>query len=117
MNRLPVGSGSVPVGVDPGLFAGEHLIPIRKTLCRHQFFQRREPVLVVARAIVRLAAIERGVKFLGERRCPLFPGEAASRGKAHCESEGLGLPGLREDRTAFIARKRGQRRELLGIGR
>ena len=104
----------VAIGVGPRFFPRQHFALIRESLASDQMFQRRQPMLVVARAVVRFAPIGGGLEFLGQRSRPLFPGEMALRGKPYCQRKGLGLPGLREDRTALIARQRGQRRQSLG---
>jgi len=99
--------GGVTIGVGPGFFAGEHLFWIRQSLRCDEPFERREPVFIVSRAVVRLPSIHRGFEFVCERSSPLFPCEVALCGKPHGEREGLGLPGLGKDGTPLVVRKRG----------
>ena len=99
--------GRMTVSVGPGFFAGKHLFWIRQSLRCDEPFERREPVFIVSRAVVRLPSIHRGFEFVCERSCPLFPCEVALCGKPHGEREGLGLPGFGKDGTPFVVRKRG----------
>src|SRR5258708_16504730 len=106
----------VPVGISPGLFAGQHLVGIRERLRRDEAFERRQPMLVVTRAVVWRATIRRRLEFIGQRSRPLLPREVALFGKPDGEREGLGLPGLGKNGSAFVLRKRRQVSESLGIG-
>ena len=101
--------GRMAVSVGPGFFASNHLVWIRQSLLCDEALERREPVFVIARAVVRLAAIHRGFEFVGERSRPLLPREMALCGKPDGEREGLSLPGLGKDGTALVAGKQGQR--------
>src|SRR5262249_37087972 len=104
------------IGFGPGFFAGEHLVWIRERLRSDETFERRQPVFVVARAVVWVTTIRRGLEFIGQRSRPLFPGEVALGGKAHSERKGLGVPRLGEDRTSVVAGERWQRGEAVAIG-
>jgi hypothetical protein len=55
----------VPIGVRPGLFSRTHCGRIGKTFRGDKTLERREPVLVVARAIVGFTAIGSGLELFG----------------------------------------------------
>ena len=103
LDRLAV--GCVAIGVGPLDFSREELGLVRQLFGSDQAFERRQPMLVVVRALVWLSAIRRGSQFIGKRGCPFLPGEMALFGKPHREGEGLGLPRLGEDRAAFVTRQ------------
>src|SRR5438445_237723 len=69
-----------------------------------EFFQGRQPVLVVAGAVVRRAALGRGGELGGERVRPFAPGEDAARVQGNRYCEGLRLPRRLEDRPRVVAR-------------
>ena len=71
----PVRSGAV--GFRPGFSAHEQRIRIGQALGRHYSLESRQPMLVVARAIVRLTAHRGSAQFLCETGRPLFPREVA----------------------------------------
>ena len=81
-----------------------------KTFARDQAFQRRQPMLVVMRAVVGLAAIFGRLQLGGQLRRPFFPREVALLGELDGERESLRLPGLGEDGAAFVARQPGKSR-------
>src|SRR5579863_9988633 len=66
---------SVTVGLGPGLFTLQHRVSIRQALGQDQALQRRQPMLVVARAVVGLASIGSLPELASQRGGPLFPGE------------------------------------------
>ena len=73
LDGLPVRSG--PVGFGPGFPAREQRSLVGQTLGRHHALESRQPVFVVARAVVGFPAPGSGLQFLGETGSPLFPGE------------------------------------------
>src|ERR1700682_3535658 len=73
-------------------------------------------MLVIMIAIVRLASIFRGLQFGGQRPRPFLPGEVALLRELDREGEGLRLPGLGKNRTAFIAGKMRQIGKTLVAG-
>src|ERR1700722_20418295 len=99
LNRLAV--GSVPVSAGPCFLPTRESRRIAQALGGDEALQRREPMLVVMRAIVRLAAIGGCLEFVCERGGPLFPSEMPSLGKFHSERERLRLPGLAKDGPAI----------------
>src|SRR6185436_15635151 len=90
---------SMSVGVRPGVLALQELVGARQTLLRDEALERREPVLVVAGAVVGLTARRRGLELCGERVGPLVPGETPLGRQAYGERERLCLPGLGEFAT------------------
>ena len=72
-------------------------------------------MVVVARAIIRLAAIRRGLQFISERGRPFLPGKMSLRGQPDGEREGLCLPRFGKDRPTLIARQAWQRRQILRL--
>src|SRR5687768_11616814 len=103
LDGRPVRSG--PVRFGPRFPAREQRSLIRQTLGRHQALESRQPVFIVARAVVWFPAPGSGLQFLGETGSPLFPGEISLFGEFHREREGLRLPRLSEDWPAFIMRQ------------
>src|SRR6266853_428365 len=63
LDRLAV--GSVTIGVGPGFFALQQRGRIGQTLAVYQSLQSRQPVVVIARAIVRLTSLVRASEFGG----------------------------------------------------
>src|SRR5260370_31196272 len=75
LDGLAVGCGArraVPL-----LLAGRQLGDGDETLGRHQLLEGGEPVMVVARAVVRLAALAGGGNLTRQAGGPLLPGEVA----------------------------------------
>ena len=81
---------------------------IRQSLLGDETLQSCEPVIVVMRSIVGLAAIGCGLEFFGERRRPFLPGEMTFLGQLHCKRECLCLPRLGKDGPLFVARNCGK---------
>ena len=73
-------------------------------------------MLVVSGTIVGFAAPGGGREFVRQGGRPLFPGEVPPLRKLHREREGLGLPRLGEDRSAFVTRQTRKRGHALGVG-
>jgi hypothetical protein len=100
--------GRVAIGVGPLVFSREEFGRARQLFGGDQAFERRQPVLVIVRAVVGFSAIRRRLQFTGKCGCPFFPGEMALFGKSHGEGEGLGLPWLGEDGTPSSRGSRGK---------
>ena len=83
------------VGFCPCRFAFAHRFPIGQTLVDDKPFQRRQPMLVVVRAIIRLTAIIGGLQLIGQRSGPFLPGEMAVLGEFDGERKRLRLPRFR----------------------
>ena len=94
--------GRVAIGIGPRFLASTHLRDIRQPGAGGKPLERSQPVLVISSAVIWLAPLFRCLEFGSKLRCPFFPGEVALLGELHRESECLRLPGLGEDRTAFI---------------
>src|SRR5205807_5952335 len=62
-------------------------------------------MVIILRPVIGRAAQCRGVEFGGQRSRPLFPREMALFAKLHRQREGLGLPRLRKDGAARVARQ------------
>ena len=67
-------------------------------------FQCRQPMFVVASAVVGFATIGRGLEFVRQRGCPLFPREMPLLGEFDRQRERLRLPRLGKHRVAVIAK-------------
>ncbi len=102
-----------PVCLHPGRFAPLDGGGVQYMFCGDQPLQRQEPMVVITRTIVRLAAFPRFSQHAAERVGPLGPGETARLilMQPHRQGEGLGLPGLRENRSVGIPRQARGRRE------
>jgi len=97
------------VRVGPGVFSDLQFGRIRQGLCGYKAFERREPVFVVARAIIRFATIRGGPQFLSERSRPFLPREVTLCGERYSQRESLRLPRLGKDgATVFIPGQAGQ---------
>src|SRR6185312_16987251 len=77
-----------------------------QSLLDYEALERREPVLVVPRAVVRLAPIGSRTQFSSERRGPFLPGEVPLLGQPDRERKRLRLPRLGERGTFRVARQR-----------
>ena len=97
----------VAIGFGPGFLARGERGGIGQSFFRRQALESGEPMMIVARAVVGLAAIGGGFEFRGQRGGPFLPGEIALLGKPDGERESLRLPGLGEDGAARVARQRG----------
>jgi hypothetical protein len=62
-------------------------------------------MLIVMRAIVRLAAVGCDLQLVGEGGGPLLPREVALLGQLDGEGERLGLPGLGKHGATRVARQ------------
>jgi hypothetical protein len=93
------------VGFGPGFFAREQSGLIGEAFDRHQALESRQPVFVVARAVVWFPAPGSGLQFLCETGSPLFPGEMPLLRELDCERESLRLPRLGEDWAVFVPRQ------------
>src|SRR4029450_13187756 len=75
LDGLPVRCMSIRVG--PGLLALEERRRTDQAFGCDETLQRRQPVLVITRSIVRVATLGGCFDFIGERRRPFVPGEMA----------------------------------------
>jgi len=94
----------VAVGIGPGFFAGNKRRRIGQTFGCDKALESGQPMVVVVRTVVGIAAIGCGFEFGGELGRPFFPGEMALLGELHGESEGLRLPRLGEYRPVGVVR-------------
>jgi hypothetical protein len=69
------------VGFRPCLFAFAHHFPIGQTLVDDKPFQRRQPMLVVVRAIIWLTTIVGSLQLIGQRSGPFLPRKMAVLGE------------------------------------
>src|SRR4029077_12426247 len=76
--------GCAAIGFRPSFLARDERGRIGQSFCRHQALESREPMIVVARAVVGLTAIGCGFELAGQRGGPFFPGEMTLFGKPHC---------------------------------
>src|SRR5262245_33045463 len=67
----------MPVRVGPFFFARRHRRGVGQSFFGDEAFERGEPVMVVARSVVVLAALGGRLDFVGERGRPLLPREIA----------------------------------------
>jgi hypothetical protein len=92
LNRFAV--WGVQVGFRPRLFALAHLFPISEPLLDNKPFQRRGPMLIILRSIIRLAAIFSGLQLAGQRGGLFLPcenvpaGESLTASAKACASQG-----------------------------
>src|ERR1700693_1753028 len=84
----------VSVGFGPGFLARFERRSIGQAFGHYQTLKSREPMLIVARAVVGVAAVRRSLELSPERLCPLAPGEMPLFGELHGERERLRLPRL-----------------------
>src|SRR5262249_52774359 len=76
-----------------------------------------EPVLIVMRAVVRLAAVGRGLEFIAKRAGPFAPCKMPLLGKLDRERKRLRLPRLGKYRPILLARQARQGIKPLGLDR
>ncbi len=93
----------MPIGFSPGFLAFEHRRRIGQLLHYDKVFESCQPVVVVARAIVVLAAICRSLKLFSKRGGPFTPCEMSLCGQPDGKCKRLRLPGLGENGATFIA--------------
>jgi len=93
------------IRVSPCFLAGGECARIGQAFGLNKTLECREPVLIVMRTVIGLAAIGRGFQFIGEGGRPFLPREMALFAKFHCESESLRLPRLGKNGSIGIARK------------
>src|SRR5438093_279113 len=102
LDRLAVrrrARGAVPLPL-----AFRQLVRENEALLGHEPLQRGEPVLVVAAAVVRLAALLRGRDLTGEQGRELLPGELPALVEHDGKRERLSLPGRGKYRPLLVAR-------------
>ena len=73
--------GRVPIRLGPGLLAAFQRRSIGQTFGRHQVLKCSEPVLIVMRAVVRLAAVGCSLEFVAKRAGPFAPRKMPLLGK------------------------------------
>src|SRR5207244_1254362 len=101
LDRLTV--RRVPISVSPGLFAFQQRARIGQALGRDEAFEGGDPMLVVVRPVIGLAAIGGSFELARERRSPFAPREMAGVGQLDGERERLRLPRLLEHGLIFVA--------------
>ena len=72
-------------------------------------------MVIVARAVIRLAATGSRLEFVGECGCPLLPGKMPLLGEVDGKRECAGLPVFGKYGLARDARQARQRREEIGF--
>src|SRR5215471_940258 len=111
LDRLTV--WCVAIGVCPRLLALPEGDAIEELLLGNQLFERRQPVLEIARALLRFAAPHHRLELCAQGGRPLRPREVPRRGQLHRQRKRLGLPGLRKHGAACVAGQQRRRREAL----
>src|SRR5262249_3346359 len=101
--------GRVAIRVRPRALPFEHLGRIGQTPGGNETLERGEPMLVVVRSIVGLAASGSRLQFVGERGRPFLPGEVSGPRERDGERERLCLPRFGEHGTALVPGKPRQR--------
>src|SRR6187200_2417151 len=100
----------------PGFSAREQRVLIGQPLGSHQTLERRQPMFVVARAVVRFSTLRSSLQFFSEAGSPFLPGEMPLLGQLDRECEGLRLPRLGEHGPAVVTRQTRKVRQLRGAG-
>jgi len=91
------------VGFNPFILACLQGVRGDDALRGDEALESGEPMVIVARAVIGLAALARCGKFGPQRRRPFAPAEEAGFGQPDGERESMSLPRLGEDRAAFVA--------------
>src|SRR2546430_6656165 len=94
-----------PIRLRPCFFACGERLSLSQALRLNQPFKSSQPMLVIARAIVGLAAVGRRFEFISQGCGPFFPREISLFGELYGQGECLSLPGLRKDRSFSITRQ------------
>ena len=95
-----------PVGLGPRFLAFGECCAFRQSTFAHESLERREPMVVITRAVVRLAARRRLFDLVRQGARPLLPSKRTLAMKMHDKREGLRLPGLGERRfVAFVQQR------------
>jgi hypothetical protein len=102
-HRSPV--RGMEVSFRPCFFAFMHCLPIRKAFVDDKAFERRQPMLIIMCAVIRLAAIRGGLQLIGQRSGPLLPCEMALLGEPDGKRKRLRLPRFGEYRAIGIPRE------------
>lgn|SRR5208282_3309500 len=95
--------GRAAVGFGPGFLARQQSCGVGQLLGRYQTFKGREPMMIVARAVVGLASTGGRFDFIRESRCPFLPGEMPLLGELDGERERLSLPRLGKYGPSLVA--------------
>ena len=75
----------VPVGFDPIFLAHIEGCSIGQTFFQHQALESRQPMVVIARSIVRLISIGRCLQFISKPGGPFIPSEVSKLGEFNGE--------------------------------
>jgi hypothetical protein len=90
------------IGFSPGFLAYVQGCAVDQALGQDQALKRREPMVIVLRTVVGLAAVGRCLEFIGKRGGPFIPSEMPLLGKLDRERKGLRLPGFGEHWPAVV---------------
>src|SRR5215471_15922693 len=93
----------VAIGVCPRFLALTEGSEISELLLGYELFERRKPVLEIARAIIRFAAIRSRSELFAQGCRPLRPREVPRRGQLHRKRKRLGLPWFRKHGASLVA--------------
>src|SRR5205807_1061613 len=94
-----------PIRLRPCFFACGERLSFSQALRLNQPFESSQPMLVIARAIVGLAAVGRRFEFISQGCGPFSPREISLFGELYGQGECLSLPGLRKDGSFSITRQ------------
>src|SRR6516165_1165309 len=93
----------VAIGVCPCFLALTEDGKISELLLGYQMFERRQPVLEIARAIIRFAAVRSRLELFAQGDRPLRPREVPRRGQLHSNRKHLCLPWFRKHGASLVA--------------
>lgn len=107
--------GRAAIGFRPRVFACVECRQVSEAFGRDQALEGCQPMMIVTRPVVGLAAPGGGLEFSGESGRPFLPGKVSLIRELDDEREGLRLPGLGKYRPALIAGQSWQRREAFSV--
>src|SRR6185503_1380491 len=96
---------SIAVRCRPRVLAPDERRPVGKAFGDHHTFERGQPMVVVARAVIRLTTVGSSFERCGEFAGPLLPREVAFPRQCYGEREGLRLPWFGEYRAVVVPRQ------------
>ena len=99
----------VSIRVRPSFLPVQQGRRVREPLGYHEALKRGQPMMVIARSIIRFTPCGGDLEFIGQRGGPLSPGKMSLRGQSDGEGKSGCLPRLRKYRPAGISRQLGQR--------
>src|SRR5579864_8747579 len=105
----------MPISVRPSLFASKQFSRTRKTLCRDETLEGRQPIMVIVGAIINFAPIGGPLYFFRQRGRPFLPSEMPLLRELNGKRKRLCLPRLCEHWPALVARQLWQGREALFV--